>query len=468
MDFEQKIRQFIKKQHMIDEGAGIVIGLSGGADSVALLEVLCSFREEMSLRLAAVHVHHGIRDEAELDVEFCRKLCEEKQVTFFTEYAKVPELARQQGLTVEEAGRQVRYKQFEICRERLGFDVVAVAHHQNDQAETMLFQLFRGSGLRGLTGIPFKRDNIIRPLLAVSREEIEAYIKARSLNYVTDSTNAEDAYARNKIRHHILPVAEEITSGAVEHMNRTGMQLKGILQYMEEQVAVFLESHAVWQEGTCEVSAKALLEAHTALQSMIVLEAASCVFGSRKDITEKHVESILQLLEKDGEKRICLPGGARVVKNYDVLLFTKSRAKQMLNSEKMPNPAEIILEPGQTYTLPDGRVVKTRIFSANNLQNIPKGNCIKWFDCDKIIGVVSLRTRRQGDYLTVRDDGARKSLQDYFVNEKIPKSERNTILVLAEGQHILWVPGKRISAYYKVTKETKQILEVHIGGKENG
>ena len=129
---------------------------------------------------------------------------------------------------------------------------------------------------------------------------------------------------------------------------------------------------------------------------------------------------------------------------------------------------EFLIEPDRIYTLSDGTVVETRLLNENNLENIPKSDCIKWFDYDKIKGVLSLRTRRQGDYLMVREDGARKSLQDYFVNEKIPKSERDTLKILADGQHILWVPGRRISAYYKVTKETKQILEVHIGGRANG
>ena len=498
MDFEQKIRQFIKKQHMISKGAGIVVGLSGGADSVALLAVLCSLREEMALRLAAVHVHHGIRKEADRDVDFCRQLCAEKQVAFFAEYAKVPELARQQGLTVEEAGRQVRYERFEAYRKQLDFDMIAVAHHQNDQAETMLFQLFRGSGLRGLTGIPLKRGNIIRPLLAVTREEIEHYVKAKDLTYVTDSTNAEDAYARNKIRHHILPVAEEISPGAVEHMNQTGMQLRGILDYMEQQAAVFLEAHGAWQGNAYGVSVRALSEAHAALQSMVVLEAAGRVSESRKDMTARHVESILSLLEKDGEKTVYLPRGVRVVKRYDTLLFVQCReevpasfgtgkqasgegmqafeqggqaacaSKQTSGGGKQMEAEEFLIEPDRIYTLSDGTVVETRLLNENNLENIPKSDCIKWFDYDKIKGVLSLRTRRQGDYLMVREDGARKSLQDYFVNEKIPKSERDTLKILADGQHILWVPGRRISAYYKVTKETKQILEVHIGGRANG
>ncbi len=486
MDFEQKIRQFIKKQNMLFKGAGIVVGLSGGADSVALLETLCNVREEFSLRLAAVHVHHGIRPDADRDVEFCRLLCAQKQIPFFAEYADVPNIAKAQGLTEEEAGRQVRYTYFEEHRKRLGFDMIAVAHHQNDQAETVLFQLFRGSGLRGLAGIPAKRENIIRPLMAVSREEIESYLKEKKLSYVTDSTNTEDVYARNKIRHHILPAAEDISVGAVEHMNQTALQLKEILDYMEQETRTFLEVNGAWDGNVYEVSLKALKAVHAALQKMIVLEATERVLHSRKDITERHVQSILSLFEKDGEKTVHLPRGCCVIKRYDRLLFTPASVSEMMTQSGHASAfdcekeiqsgqtafKELIIEPDRIYTLPDGTILQTRLFSVNNsgnnLENIPKSDCIKWFDYDKIKGVLSLRNRKQGDYITVRDDGARKSLQDYFVNEKIPKSERDNIKVLADGQHIVWVPGMRISAYYKVTKETKQILEVHIGGKANG
>ena len=460
MNLEHKTTDFIKKHSMIFKGAGIVIGLSGGADSVALLEVLCSLREEFSLKLAAVHVHHGIRPEADQDAEFCRMLCKEKKVTFFAEYVDVLTLAEKQGLTVEEAGRLVRYECFEKYRKQLKFDLIAVAHHENDRAETMLFQLFRGSGLKGLTGIPVKRGYIIRPLLGVSREEIEVYLAAKDLPFVTDSTNDEDVYTRNKIRHHILPVAEEISVGAVEHMNQTATQLREVLDYMVQQTCVFFDANVMWSGEALAIPLKELKETHIALRKMIVLEAMERVMHSRKDITEKHVQGVLALLDKEGEKSIHLPNGYCVTKRYEELRFTRA-----LDSKRQAGTQELIIEPDRIYELENGVVLRTRLFFDNKLENIPKSDCIKWFDYDKIVSVLSWRSRKPGDFLTIRDDGARKSLQDYFVNEKIPKGERDQYKVLADGQHIIWVPGKRISAHYKVTKDTKRVLEVHIGGK---
>ena len=463
MKLEQKTRQFIKKFHMLPIGSGVVIGLSGGADSVALLEVLCSLREELQLTLAAVHVHHGIRSEAQEDADFCKKICFEKNVKFFCEYADVPGMAEEQGLTEEEAGRKARYQIFEEYRQKLQMDVIAVAHHQNDQAETMLFQLFRGSGLRGLSGIQPKRDNVIRPLLCVSRAEIEQYLRDRNQKYVTDATNASDAYSRNKIRHHILPVAEEISFGAAEHMSQTAGQLREVLDYMEQQAVDFLDAHADNDGKELRLSVEAMMGAHIALQKMIVTEAIAQAFKSRKDITGKHVESILALLNKEGEKVIHVANGCTVAKSYNHLIF-----KPGAGNEESPPFVKLQIEPNQIYFLPDGTIIETKLISCNNLENIPKNDCIKWFDYDKIMEALFLRNREKGDFLTIRDDGARKSLQDYLVNEKVPKGERDRFLVLADGQHIVWVLGKRISAHYKVTEHTKKILEVHIGGENCG
>lgn len=462
MNLEQKTRLFIEKFHLLPIGSGVVIGLSGGADSVALLEVLCSLRQERDLRLAAVHVHHGIRQAAQEDADFCREICFEKRVAYFCEYVNVPEMAKMQGVSEEEAGRNARYHIFEEYRQKLQMDMIAVAHHQNDQAETMLFQLFRGSGLRGLSGMQPKRGNIIRPLLGVSRKEIEEYLCDKHVKYVTDETNACDQYSRNKIRHHVLPLAEEISFGAAEHMSQTAGQLREVLNYMEQQAGSFLNNYMVQTDTELKISVDALAKEHMALQKMIVTEAIVRSFRSRKDITERHIDNILELLGKEGEKTIHLPNGGVVVKRYHQLIF-----KHILENPECDSAvfSKIKIEPDRTYILENGMILETRLIFDNNLENIPKNDCVKWFDYDKIIGTLFLRTREQGDFLTIRDDGARKSLQDYLVNEKVPKSERDRQLLLADGQHIVWVLGKRISAHYKVTAQTKKILEVYVGGK---
>lgn len=462
MRFEQKIKQFIEKWGMLPQKAGVLVGLSGGADSVALLEVLCQLRGQLGLSIFAVHVHHGIRAAAQKDADFCAKLCEDKEVPFACEYVDVPQLAEAQGLTVEEAGRKARYEIFERYRVEQGLDVIAVAHHQNDQAETMLFQMFRGSGLKGLSGIPYKRDCIIRPLLCVSRKEIEGYLEERGLSYVTDETNLSQDYTRNRLRHQVLPMAEEICPGTIENMSRAGAILREIEDFMEQLSRSYIEEYGRKMPDALLLHTGFLEKYHPALQKAIILYAIESVTKSRKDITQKHVEGVLSLLEKDGEKVIDLPQGYKVMKSYDTLGFYRE------TTETDGSFVPLGIEPGETYTLPDGKTMEVTLLSGNNFENIPKSNCIKWFDYDKIIDTLYLRTREKGDFLTVRDDGATKTLQDYFVNEKVPKSERDRMLVLADGSHVVWVLGKRISAHYKVTEKTKHILQIHIGGIDDG
>lgn len=460
MNFQQKIKDFTQKYNMLWPEAKVLIALSGGADSVALLEVLCALRKEMPLKLMAVHVHHGIRERAEHDAVFCKMLCKQKEVDFVCERIDVPALAKESGMSLEEAGRIARYEIFERYRKEYDLDVIAVAHHKNDQAETMLFQLFRGSGLRGLAGIPLRRDAIIRPLMAVTKEEVEAFLQTQKLLYVLDETNDCDEFSRNKIRHHVLPQAEEICPAAVENMSRAAILLREMEAYMEAQSEAFLKTYALCENEKISIPIEELMNEHIALQKTVVMLAICQLLKSRKDITEKHIEAVLSLLDKDGEKTISLPQGYVATKQYDTLILGKEEAK---GESVFSNPQEIIILPGEKTVLSNGQWIETEIITVDNLENIPKSDCMKWFDYDKITHTLVARTRRVGDYLTIDEKGAKQSIQDYLVNEKVPKSDRDACVLIADDSHILWVLGKRISAHYKVTEHTKRILQVSIG-----
>ena len=181
---------------------------------------------------------------------------------------------------------------------------------------------------------------------------------------------------------------------------------------------------------------------------------------SRKDITEKHIDAVLSLLDKEGEKNISLPQGYVATKQYGTLILGKEEAK---DESVFSKPQEIIIQPGEEKVLPNGQWIETKIITVDNLENIPKSDCMKWFDYDKITHTLVARTRNVGDYLTIDEKGSKQSLQDYLVNEKVPKSDRDACILIADDSHILWVLGKRISSHYKVTEHTKRILQVSIG-----
>lgn len=223
------VESFLEQYHMIEQSDVVVAGVSGGADSVCLLLHLLELKEKLSFTLAAVHVQHGIRGKESLqDAAFVEELCRRYQVQLFRYDYDVPEYAKQHGYSEEEAGRNLRYESFHKALEELGAPEgkIAVAHNRNDLAETMLWNMIRGSGMRGMAGIPPVRDGIIRPLLHTARVEIENYLKEKGESYCTDATNASLDYTRNRIRNQVLPVLEELNAGVYAHMERLGDDIR--------------------------------------------------------------------------------------------------------------------------------------------------------------------------------------------------------------------------------------------------
>lgn len=329
----KKVKEYIIKNHMIAAGDTVVAGISGGADSVCLLFVLQEIRKEIPFRLLVVHINHLIRKEASLDAAYVEKLCKQMELPFYLYEKDVRRLAAEKGLSEEEAGRQIRYEAFyevlageapEAVEE--GAAKIAVAHNQNDRAETMLFQLFRGSGIRGLIGIRPVRDCIIRPLLCLERKEIEAFLQEKSIEYCIDFTNEEDTYTRNKIRHHILPVAvQEVCSEAVEHMAQTADILLEAEAFLEAETrkAFAACADAKKEEGAVVIKTSVFAGLPAYLQKQVLFTAIEKLTFSRRDITAVHVRDILTLFEKEGNREICLPYDIRVRRRYDRVVFTR-------------------------------------------------------------------------------------------------------------------------------------------------
>lgn len=282
-DMIGKIMDYIKEYEMIQENDVVIAGVSGGADSVCLLFVLLEIQKKMPFQIRVVHVDHGIRKEAGRDAAFVEQLCRENKLSFYLERADVPALSKSSGLSVEEEGRRVRYQAFEKA---LGKDTgkIAVAHNSNDRAETMLFHLFRGTGLRGMSGIRPVNGRVIRPLLCVSRQEIEAWLTQKGLSYCEDSTNSEDVYTRNRIRHHILPYAQQqICQGAVGNMNRAAQELFLANEFVERKTREAL-SECVREQAKDRICVQLplFLKQDPYLKGRILLSLLSQLHGSQK------------------------------------------------------------------------------------------------------------------------------------------------------------------------------------------
>ncbi|MBQ7636234.1 MAG: tRNA lysidine(34) synthetase TilS, partial [Lachnospiraceae bacterium] len=270
MRIRKKIIDFCREKKLLDSGDGVLMGLSGGADSVCLLFMLNSLREEMELTIRAIHINHGIRgEEADRDEAFCKAFCEKLKVPFEAVHADIPALAKEEGLGLEEAGRKFRYDIFKERAKALGLNKIAVAHHMNDSAETMLFQMVRGSRLNGLSGIRPQNDNIIRPLLCVTREEIEEVLAENGLEYVTDSTNLSSDYTRNYLRNEILPALEKLRPNACRHMAETAAYLARVADFMEKRAEEIYARAVEEEKGKLKLKVQELREADPLLSENV-------------------------------------------------------------------------------------------------------------------------------------------------------------------------------------------------------
>lgn len=450
------VEAYMEQHHMIEEHDVVVAGVSGGADSVCLFLLLEEYCKKKNAKLIVVHMNHKIRAQAGEDAAYVKRLCEEFEVPFHLFERDIEAMAKQQGIGTEEAGRKARYEAFShVLTEYGGKGKIAVAHNKGDQAETVLFHLFRGSNLAGLTGITPVRDNIIRPLLCVERKDIEAFLQKKGRSWCIDSTNEENTYTRNKIRNVLLPYVEkEICEQSVSHIANTAEELLKLRGYVEEQV-LFLEKNVLCTgDGKAAILKEPFLKLHEVMKKQLIMRALEYLVPGRRDISSVHVEDILSLFTKENGKQIHLPYGLIAENTYEKVVIRK----KTVCSEKR---CFEVFVPGK-IDLGEGKYIEFTVFSGNIHMEIPQKTYTKWFDYDKITSCLELRNRKTGDYLTISENGNRKSIKEYFIEEKIPRQNREEILLLSDGSHILWVIGKRISEYYKVTEQTKRILQAAV------
>lgn len=458
---EANIQDFIRANQMIEAGDHLIAGVSGGADSMCLLLVLLQLREVFGHQVSVVHVEHGIRgEEAKRDAEFVRSFCERRSIKCHICHRNVPEYARMYGMSEEEAGRAVRYEAFREEKKKYpGQNVkIAVAHHLQDHAETMLFHLVRGTGIRGMAAIAPVCGDVIRPLLHTGRVEIEAYLASAGQDYCVDATNDLDRYSRNKIRHQVLPALYAVNSHAAEHMYQTARQLQEVGDYLEKQAAAAQEACCRFTADAVCIEKELFFRLDPVIQSQMLHRILGILAGSRKDLTREHVHRIRELFDKQNGRQVKLPYKMEAVRVYSGVEIHSN--KNVKNADNGTADDRDHLEKQFSF-----RIIED---ISEHMSQISKKKYTKCFDYDKIKHGFCVRSRRPGDYLVIDVSGSRQKLKKYLVNEKVPAKERERLLLLADGAHIMWVVGYRISSYYKVDEHTRKILEVTFcGGRED-
>ncbi len=493
---EKKVEEFIRKYQMIRKGDTVIAGVSGGADSVCLLFVLCALRERLEFNIRVCHVNHGLRGaEADADEEYVRALCGSLGVECRIFRENVELIARKRKQSTEEAGRMVRREAFEsMCRTEDGAWIketrIATAHHRDDNAETVLMNLARGTGLKGLCGIRPVHGRWIRPLLILGRGEIEDCLRAKGIRWCEDATNSGDDYTRNRIRHHIMPaLAEQVNAGVCRHLDELSRQAQDVWSYLEQGVEAAKKRcvETVWPgtasagkelpegEMVC-IKAEPFRREHPAVQKQLLRDCIAHVRGGQRDIEAVHVQDLMALFDRQTGRKADLPGNVKALRTYDGILLKRcpsARGEKRSGQQELSGDGEkdalsqgVELKVPGEVRLPGGKgTVTCRFLTGQDVSaamQIPQKSYTKWFDYDIIKYSLYARTRRSGDYLTVDEKGGRQKLKSYFINEKIPREERENMLLIADGEHIIWIPGRRMSRAYQVRSTTKKILEIKI------
>lgn len=493
---EEKVRETIKKNEMLTFGDKILVGVSGGPDSVALLQILYSFREEYNLSLHVAHLNHRLRgEEANKDANLVKNLAENLNLAYEIKSCPLDlkKIAQEEGWTLEETARKYRYLFYEEMAKKFGTDKIALGHNANDQAETVLMRFLRGSGLEGLRGMPAVRGKIIRPLIDCYREEIEEYCREHKLEYRIDSTNKEAIYFRNKIRLELLPL---LTAEYNKNIKNILLQLSRVVNevsaYLEEETEVrFKETTRVTDREKVVIDLNQLNLLPLVFKRRIIRKAIEVVKGDLQAISFVHSEEVLRLIEsRGGEKEITLPAGLKVKKIYQQLIIYKKNKDKIFEVGISPGGRAAeprreweypIAVPGSTKINLLGLKVEAKIlgqlevdpsfyYKKNYYEKKEREKSEREFnelmDYDQVKLPLKLRNRRAGDKFHPLKMKGEKKVKDFFIDYKVPKSQRGLISLLVDREdQILWIVGMRLDHRVRITPHTKKVLSLNIKSK---
>ncbi|MCX5718096.1 MAG: tRNA lysidine(34) synthetase TilS [Nitrospirae bacterium] len=454
MNLFGQVNTAIKKYSMLSANDRVLIGLSGGPDSVCLFHVLNNLKSEYKLSLHAIYIDHGLRpDEIPVEIEFCKTLCENLGVPFITKSIDVKSYAKEYGLNKQEAARELRYKVFEAVALEIGSNRIALAHNADDQAETFFMRLLRGAGQKGLSGIPAVRGKIIRPLIEIERKKIEEFLDNISQSFIVDSSNLKKDYFRNWLRLAVMPEFKRQNPELIRTISRISEIIREEDNYLELIVTkTLMKLIPKKTDRTIELFLVPLETMDRVILRRVLRRAIDAVNGLR-GIGFVHIEDIIALVKKGNSgDRIYLPKGVRVIKGYSTLILTSEQPLK-LGAYSLNVPEELALK--------ESGILITSSF-ADSPEILCDGKLNIIIDADRIKLPLLVRARKSGDLFYPFGFGKRKKLQDFFVDEKIPRDERDSIPIVLSGNDIVWIAGYRADERFKVTAKTKKIALLEI------
>ena len=469
----RSVKQTITTYGMLKPGDSVLVGVSGGPDSVALFHVLLTFAPRFPLRLGVAHLNHCLRqNDSDKDAEFVASLAGRFDIPFYMHKADVRKYQLEHKLSLEEAARRVRHTFLNKEAEKNRFNKIALGHHFDDNAELVLMNLFRGSGPLGISGIPPVRDGkIIRPLIQSNRSQIIAFLDQNGLKYISDVSNRDTRFLRNRIRHDLIPLLKTFYNPKIsQSLNRLASIIRSEEEWIEEVIHPLFEKAAFsMQDGQIALSVSILNEIHLAAQRRIIRKAISKIKGDLRRIRLTHIDSAIDLVEYGPVYgNIDLPDRIRIQRKGDVILFSREKST-LRHMDVKSDRAEmftfkyLIAKPESIFIKEISAHIKFTEMGIKDLPDLCRaGQHTGFFDRDALNFPLVLRNFRHGDRFTPLGMTGTQKIKKFFIDKKVPGKERIRCPILLCREKIIWVAGYRIDESVKVKPTTKNVLKVEL------
>lgn len=443
---EEKVLLFIAEEKLIEQNDKILVGFSGGADSVFLLSFLKKFQKKFNLSLIAVHLNHNLRgEEADEDESFCRKFCAALNIPIIIRKKNVKAFAQKNKLSLEEAGRKIRYKLFDEVAAKEQCTKIATAHHQSDNTETVLLNLVKGSGLSGAAGIPAKRGNIIRPLLGVTKDEIVSYLKNKKILFRIDSSNEQNDFQRNYLRNKIVKnLKEEINPKLDEKIFNFSSAVKDVLSFVDSTLEESFKLIQFDKKGGCKIPLSLFEAKHLFLQKAIVANA----LGKVVEVNAHSIDGVLGLLNKNTGAKFQLSGS---------LIALRDRYCISIKKKQEETDNEIFIGKDETKSV-SGTIISLKEVSKNKL-TFSSDHKVEYLSAENLSFPLSIRKWKDADSFYPFGHSKPKRISKFLTDLKLTTDEKASQLLLLNKSEIVWVIKRRIDNRYAVTNDTKKIIK---------
>ena len=473
--FVEQVKNNILQHNLLDTGNKIIVGVSGGADSVCLLKVLIELKNEFDLTIYVIHVNHGLRGhEADCDQSYVTELCKKWDIPIKVCFVDIKALSKKLGISEEEAGREARYKFFAKALKDTCSDYIAVAHNRDDQAETVMLNILRGAGMDGLCGMSMKQGKIIRPLLNISRSKILKYLEDNKIDYRTDSSNMSSEYTRNRLRNELFPEIKKLFEvNPVNQFYRLSTLIREDNNFINQESKRAYDAVILSESVDLELSAVGLRSLPNAIAKRIIRLAWERINNSRKNLEAVHVDQIITLCQNNHTgKKVKLKNEIEVILSYDRLIFKKAGKKYDKPYSYFIN-MEGFTKVNELNDILEAKVLKGNVLSQiGDFEQTNERSLVQFFNLDKLSEETVVRSRLEGDRIRPYRSKGEKKLKDFFIDRKIPRDKRDITPLVAQGNKIIWVVGMRTSEDYRARKNTNNVLMLSWsylsnGGEEN-